>query len=231
MGQTAKWSFWEIKYRERKRPLHIIHWAILVLFKGPSTWSQHGYRWYSSKPKSPLPHTHTVPQRQLMHKLCAIYPLVFFFQCKVLVLTCLPHQKAWDNPDRSPSPHRAPSAYPAAGWMCWRSEDERAFRTWWAGIFDRRCLTSFFFFFFLRWDCRKVKYWNIHVFIFRNIKSVYRKSENKKVRERPVCSYMYARCSVSRVADFSHNDVMTCQTRNDDFPIKYVEMMYVISRT
>lgn len=187
--QTAKWSFWDIKFRERNQPLHINHWGILVLFKGPWTWSQNGYRWYSSKsksflpPSSLLPPPGTVRQRQLMHILCHISTCIFFIM-QSIIFNLLPHQRPGITPTspRAPTePHRL--TQPQDG--CARGQKTNE-----PSELDEPPIRStsyhfFIFFLFLALDCRKDECWNLHVFseLFKFLFTKNQKIE--KVRKRP----------------------------------------------
>lgn len=69
---SAKWFLYEIKKnnREQNRPLHITHWAILVLLHRPWTWSRQNRRRRPSKQNpSPLPpHTPLSSSTNLMYQ-------------------------------------------------------------------------------------------------------------------------------------------------------------------
>lgn len=69
----------EMKYRERDGPLHICHWAILVLRYGPWIWSRQDLRWWPSK-QIPPPH----PSPPIDVPICDTYPACLF-PCKVLL--------------------------------------------------------------------------------------------------------------------------------------------------
>ena len=150
--------FGKIKYRERNQPLHSNHWGILVLFKGPWTWSQNGYRWYYSKSKSscrppPLLPRGTLPQPAIDAQTFAIYPLVFFSSCKVLIFKPLTSSKGLGQPRQVPEPSQGPIGLPS------RRMDVLAVRRRTSlpnlvscTLFDRRFLpVVFFFFFFFFW--------------------------------------------------------------------------------